>query len=334
MGLFKKRTAVEDALTADLPKMGDALPDSLKALSAFVMRVNCRKCGAPKLLPSATAYLYCDFCGTLMDYDFRLANAGTNAGLTNTVYHRLFAAVQADMAQARAAGDKDAVRALYQQVYGQWVEACPQAVSPRARSDPDFRRRLVDYFAACAVVKDFDPRQQSHNLRMQALESTLERIPVPGGAWRAAGGFWPFAELFKMQMELTYELIFKEGVNQLDPDNAPIDVALHMEYSTFCQAWLPHLSPEEGARLLALYGLDAQYDAAQQLDTEQHACGQCGAALRTLPGAQKVICESCGYAIEVGGAAIACRKCGALLSFPEGVTRLACPYCQTDTRRV
>ena len=75
MGLFKKRKPVENPLTADLPKQGDALPESLRALSGFVKRVNCRKCGAPKLLPSATAYLYCDFCGTLMDYDFRLANA-------------------------------------------------------------------------------------------------------------------------------------------------------------------------------------------------------------------------------------------------------------------
>lgn len=334
MCLFKKRKPTENPLTTDLPKQGDALPESLKALSGFVKRVNCRKCGAPKLLPSATAYLYCDFCGTLMDYDFRLANAGTNAGITNTIYHRLFAEVQADWAQANKAGDKDKVREIYKQVYAQWVSACPQAVSPRAKQDEDFRRRLVEYFAESAVVKDFDPRQHSHNLRMQALEATLQRIPVPGGAWRSAGGFWPYAELFKEQMELNYELIFKEGVNLLDPDNAPLDVALHMEYSTFCQAWLPHLSPEEGAKLLALYGLDAQYDEVKPLDTEQHACGHCGAQLTTLPGAKKVICESCGYAIEVGGAAIPCRKCGALLSFPEGVIQLACPYCQTDTRRV
>jgi hypothetical protein len=36
--------------------------------------------GGPK-----TAYLYCDDCGALVDYDFRLANSGTSAGLTNTV---------------------------------------------------------------------------------------------------------------------------------------------------------------------------------------------------------------------------------------------------------
>ena len=78
----------------------------MKAYSRFIKRVNCSQCGAPKTLPSRTAYLYCDYCGSLMDYDFRLGNAGTNAGLSNTVYHRIFASVQAQMAQAKALGDR------------------------------------------------------------------------------------------------------------------------------------------------------------------------------------------------------------------------------------
>ncbi len=49
------------------------------------------RCGAAKRLPPKTAYLYCDHCGSLIDYDFRLANSGTNTGLTNTVYHQLVA---------------------------------------------------------------------------------------------------------------------------------------------------------------------------------------------------------------------------------------------------
>lgn len=62
---------------------------SLFAHSDFVKQVECARCGAPKRLPSRAAYLYCDHCGALVDYDFRLANSGTNAGLTNTVYHQL-----------------------------------------------------------------------------------------------------------------------------------------------------------------------------------------------------------------------------------------------------
>ena len=97
MNLFKKKTEDKpqtSAASAGLPRQGETLPASLKAHSQFIKRVSCSQCGAPKSLPSTTAYIYCDYCGALIDYDFRIANADTNAGLTNTVFHRLIAPVQ------------------------------------------------------------------------------------------------------------------------------------------------------------------------------------------------------------------------------------------------
>ncbi|MEP7359354.1 MAG: hypothetical protein ABI847_19030, partial [Anaerolineales bacterium] len=295
MDFFKKLLGIEpiippmrlpaQGVSAGLPRAGEALPAALKAHSQFIKRVSCTRCGAPKALPSATAYLYCDYCGALVDYDFRLANADTNAGLTNTVFHRLMARVQGQMADAKAHGNKDAVRALYRQVYGQWLQECPLAASPRAKTDLAFREQFVSYSAECAVTKDFDPRQVGMEAQMAALTAALQRIPMPGGAWRAAGGFWPYAEMWKQQMELTYARMHEKGVDALDPDQAPPGVALRMEYSTFCQAWLPHLSPEEGERLLNLYGLNAEYDAVKPQPTDQHHCGGCGAEIQTVNGA-------------------------------------------------
>ena len=129
MNFFKKRKPIESTtpppssiFSAGLPRQGEAIPASLKAHSQFIKRVNCSQCGAPKSLPSTTAYIYCDYCGSLMDYDFRIANADTNAGLTNTVYHRIYATVQGLMAQAKARGDREECRRLYRQVYTQWLQ--------------------------------------------------------------------------------------------------------------------------------------------------------------------------------------------------------------------
>src|SRR5262245_54348612 len=41
----------------------------------YVKRCSCPTCGAPKKLASVTAYVYCDYCGSLIDYDFRQASA-------------------------------------------------------------------------------------------------------------------------------------------------------------------------------------------------------------------------------------------------------------------
>jgi LSD1 subclass zinc finger protein len=341
VNFFKKRgktkpadSPPQSAVSAGLPRAGDVLPASLKAHSQFIKRVSCTRCGAPKSLPSATAYLYCDYCGSLIDYDFRIANAETNAGITNTVFHRLMAAVQGQMTQARAHGDRDTCRALYRQVFAQWLQECPMAASPRARTDAAFRDQFVAYSAECAITKDFDPRQVGLDAQMAALTASLQRIPTPGGAWRVAGGFWPYAEMHKRQMELTYERIHEKGVDAMDPDQAPPGVPLRMEFSTFVQAWLPHLSPAEGEQLLALYGLNAEYDAVRPQPTDSHQCGACGTQIQTVAGARQVVCEACGHTLDIGGGAVPCRSCGKLLSFPVGVSRVKCPYCSADTRRV
>jgi len=337
MNFFKKRGQAKPTptgLSAGLPKPGDVLPQSLKAHSRFIKRVNCSQCGAPKSLPSPTAYIYCDYCGSLMDYDFRMANADTNAGLTNTVFHRIIATVQVSLMQARARGDRDAYRQIYRQVFTQWLEECPMAASPRAKTDLAFRSQLIDYFAECAVVKDLDPQQTVLQAKMDGLVAAFQRIPMPGNAWRVAGPFWEYAALFKQQMETTYALLDKMGVLAMDPDKAPEGVPIRMEYSTFCQAWLPHLSPEDGDRLLKSYGLAAEYDEIKPQQTEDHRCGACGSEIHSLPNAKQVVCESCGFMIDVGSPAMPCQKCGALLSFPVSANHVLCPYCSTDTRRV
>jgi DNA-directed RNA polymerase subunit RPC12/RpoP len=334
---FKKRQPEKPkpvSFSTDLPRQGDALPTSLKAHSQFIKRINCSQCGAPKSLPSPTAYIYCDYCGSLMDYDFRMANADTNAGLTNTVFHRIIATVQFQLMQAKARGDKETYRQIYKQVFIQWLQECPMAASPRAKTDMEFRSQLIDYFAECAVVKDLDPQQDIMQARMNQLVAGLQRIPMPGGAWRSAGPFWEYAALFKQQIDTVYVLLAQQGVLAMDPDHAPEGVPVRMEYSTFCQAWLPHLSPEDGERLLKFYGLAAEYDEVKPQLTDKHLCGSCGSEIHSMPNARQVVCENCGFKIDVGSQAVPCQKCGALLSFPVSANHVICPYCSTDTRRV
>ncbi len=42
----------------------------------FVKRCTCVTCGAAKKLPTVTAYVYCDYCASLIDYDLRRACEG------------------------------------------------------------------------------------------------------------------------------------------------------------------------------------------------------------------------------------------------------------------
>jgi len=135
-------------------------------------------------------------------------------------------------------------------------------------------------------------------------------------------------------METTYQLLERSGVLAMDPDEAPPGVPLRMEYSTFCQGWLPHLKPDDADRFLGLFGLTGQYNRVDVTDAVTKKCGACGDELKTLPGANAVICESCGRKLDIAGGETPCHTCGARLSFPVGVSGLECPYCHSATHRI
>lgn len=324
----------EQPVSTGIPRPGQPVPQSLKAHSHFIKRAHCNQCGAAKSLPSKTAYVYCDYCSALMDYDFRLANANTNAALTNTVYHRLISRVQAPLSAAKAHQDWDTVRQIYQNIYREWIQECPLAVSPRAEHDEVFLEQMVVYLTESALTKDQDPDQEPLEAEMQRLSATLGRTPRLDGAWRVSGPFWEYAQTFKKQMELVYERMEENGVLSLDPDNAPRGVPIQMEFSTFVQGWLPHLSSEDGQRLLRFYGLSGEYDEVSPLKTDKRQCGSCGSEMQVLPDARQVICDTCYHPIDVESRPLPCHNCAAPLSLPVGADGIACPYCDTEIRRV
>ncbi|MBP7972708.1 MAG: hypothetical protein WBB44_01225 [Candidatus Nanopelagicales bacterium] len=342
MGLFNRKQSeqapgpppLRTDLIADLPAMGAPLPESLRAHSGFIKRAECQRCGAPKKLPTKTAYIYCDYCAALVDYDFRIANADTNAGITNTVFHRLMAYFGPQLDHYKAYGDRENYRRLQRDLFYQWVNLCPQAVSPRAKTDVEFRDRLIAYFAETAATKDLDPAQAPLDAQMRVLEAGLQRIPTPNGAWMIGGTFWQFAEVWKQQMDLAYSLINSTGVNEMDPDDSPPGVPLAMEYSTFCQSWLAHLPPEDGEKLLAMYGLNAEYVRLEPQNTNDYNCGGCGSKLLAMADAHTIICEDCGGTVDVTAAPIPCGNCGAPLSFPKSASHLSCPYCQSEIQQL
>src|SRR5215472_399467 len=178
MGLFKKRPAQPAPAAPDVAGSLERLiatsgQPSLFAHSEFVKQVDCPRCGAPKQLPSRTAYLYCDHCGSLVDYDFRLANSGTNAGLTNTVFHQLIAPVQGELDRARTAGDTGRYRELLRGVYAEWLRQCPQAASPRVKTDTDFRDRMAAYCAESQLRREFDVGLGQLERQLNAVIATL-----------------------------------------------------------------------------------------------------------------------------------------------------------------
>lgn len=303
--------------------------------SDYVKRVDCPTCGAPKKLPSVSAYLYCDYCASLADYDFRRAceDAGTMTAET-AQYAETVNSAHADARAALAAGDRDTYRNVQNRIWDAYVTYQPKSVSHRI-GDPDYKAQLIKYMSESAVINEFDPQyaalKEEMKSRTVALEWTGSLME------RRTGGptFRALVDVCKRQAARANELATANGLIELDPDHASMAVRDRVHGSLFSQGWLPMLGEEDAARLIGELGIGGEYIKSETADNaEARNCGGCGGPLRVLEGAKTVVCDHCGRSIDVGGAQLTCRGCGGTISLPVGVPRQNCPYCSAEVERV
>jgi LSD1 subclass zinc finger protein len=300
------------------------------APQGFVKRCSCVVCGAPKKLPAVTAYVYCDYCAALIDYDLRRACEGDTT--PGPGYAAAVNAAQASSRAAVAAGDRDTYRDLQRTVYQAYVTNVPMAVSHRASNDPGYRAAYVNYMAEFALVRAFDPTAQ-------ALEAEMKQrvmgIRYGGGMMSptiAPDSFWPVADTLAKQIDNSRALYRSAGLAELDPDRAE-HLTGKFAWSGFCQGWLGMLPADAAQRLLDRAGLTNEYVPVQPHDGQPRHCGGCGGQFHALPGATAVICDGCGRTMGLASAEIPCASCGATMTLPSGADGVACPFCQSRVER-
>ena len=232
-----------------------------------------------------------------MDYDSLANAASTRASPTPST--------TACLPRCRLTGRRPkAATRTGQEIYKAGVRAVGAAVRRRSRraSRTKISPAAGEYFAECAVVKDFDPRQPRTTCACRRWKPPCS-APVPGGAWRAAGGFWPYAELFKSRWS-SPRANLQEGVNLLDPDKR--------RWMWPC-TWVFHLLPSLAAAShrrkarscwRCMGWTRSMTSQAAGYRVQQRLRAHCGAQLTTRPGAQAHLWNSCGFAIRGGRAAI------------------------------
>jgi DNA-directed RNA polymerase subunit RPC12/RpoP len=297
----------------------------------FVRRSDCPNCGAPKKLPSATAYVYCDYCASLMDYDLR--KASENDAPPSPEYPQTVNGLYPQAEAAKAAGDQDTYRGIQKQTYEAYVKFVPNAVSHRAKNDAKYREQYINYMAEAATARAFDPGAQALEAEMKQRVMSLQYSGGMMAQQVSPESFWPMVETLEKQLKLTKDLNRKAGVNDLDPDRSD-RLGDKMGWSGFVQGWIGMLPDDAAAQLLDRTGLKSEFVAVQAEDGQPRKCGNCGGQVTALPDAKVMVCDGCGLRLDVGAAEIPCRSCGGSMTFPEGADNTKCPFCGVDVERV
>jgi DNA-directed RNA polymerase subunit RPC12/RpoP len=296
----------------------------------FMRQCRCDQCGGPKRLPSPTGYMYCDYCGALIDFDFRALVRATSVISDRLQYAATMNEIGARSREARAAGNRDAYAQLRHRFYDAWLTATPQAASHRI-GDPSYRTALVAYLVAGSVATDFDPSYQASEEQVKEAVLGIRRI----GLQVDPVSFWPLLDAYMHQHELATALFRDSGVPNLDPDQTCEAVRHRIAMSVMLQGWMTALSPEAGEELVERTGLQGEYKHVEPItDGTTRHCGQCGAEFTALTGAKSSVCDHCGHRLDVGSAEWACNSCGGLMTMPSGTTETTCPYCKGLVSRV
>jgi len=301
------------------------------AESGFVKRCSCVVCGAPKKLPTITAYVYCDYCASLIDYDLRRACETDTA--PSPQYAAIVNGTNAPAKAAVAAGNRDGYRELQKSVYEAYVTYVPMAVSHRAKNDPAYVRAYIDYMAEAAVARAFDPTAQTLDAQMKQRVMGLRYGGNMLSPTVDPASFWPVVELTEQQIEIYKALYRSANLADLDPDHAE-HVVGKLAWSGFCQGWLGMLPADAAEQLLQRTGLVNEYVPVQAEDGQPRHCGGCGGEITALPDATALVCEACGRKVDVGSAELRCASCGGSMTLPVGVDNIACPYCEARVERV
>ena len=261
----------------------------------LVMRGACPHCSAPRTRVSSSAFVYCDHCGALADYDFVVACQAPLA--PGPAYEALRTQLAGDLAHARDRDSPDTYRRVQQRLLGAWLDGCPQAAPVRTK-DPDYRERYIAWLAEAAVAIAFDVEASRRQDAMQAAVQKLAFAEIAGRK-RVTG----FTELFDAMLafEARVDELSSVAVYAMHPDGAPGELQRRIGFSQFAQGWLPYLDEHEAVRLLEVTGLAREYDAVGTIATTSWPCASCGGALELVAGAKRVVCDHCGRVVAVIG---------------------------------
>lgn len=280
----------------------------------------CHRCGGLKATRPSSAYVYCDYCATLFDYDPASAVADPSALDPDMVDRELHAVSGEALGRAAAAGD----RAEYARIT-RWrcevaTEVCPAAYSPRVR-DPSYRRQLIDdLLVPWTVATRFDSAVHTQGRAVSEASSIAQHRPSIDNILELLGrsrALW----------QLEAELLEREGIFAAHPDDLDGSLYHYINASTFVRPWLAALFPPDQERLLDAAGVRCEYIPMPRVDMWSRTCGHCGQKLSIPEGALRFVCEGCGHVLDAVDRVFPCASCDAAVCLPRGATEATCAYC-------
>ena len=129
----------------------------------IVKNTSCPSCGGQKMTPSETFYVYCDYCGSLMDLDFTVFLKDLeNKPKWNSKDEIRFSELTEELKEAENTENKEA----YINIKREWITIQmrnePKAYPPRIK-DEKYKENYLEWLIATDVENAFNPKMKALN---------------------------------------------------------------------------------------------------------------------------------------------------------------------------
>lgn len=284
----------------------------------------CRHCGKEKKTPSKTAYIYCDYCGTYMDWDFNASLEDKNSKQSGPEYGKLCTDLAPDLEHAAESEDREKYRELQRRLFDQHITSAPSSYSPRIK-DPKYREAIIIYMAEAYTLLRFDSElhalEEKLNDAMAGLVwetqnfDPMEMAKIDWSALDPQEAIKKMSSMKKVTSDSLWDLYQATKVLNITASRGHRDSGLLATYpdpvepedlfkinaSTFVDAWQPYADEAIINRILEDAGLAGEYIEveAETVPTHSASCEYCGSAINAVEGAERVVCETCGAVSRV-----------------------------------
>jgi hypothetical protein len=298
----------------------------------MVKRTVCKGCGAPKIKRVLSAYVYCDYCGELADWDFRAALADKRSKQPGPAYVQMLRERGPAIEAAKLANDAVAYEAVQRELWETYAKVCPASLSPRI-GDANYRKRWVAYTSAHFTAAELDPMCQATFAAQTAATNAIQWDRSDPFSPRAVPAtFFPLLDAVTANQKAWMKIAAERGLLDLHPDHPTEDLLLRMGTSAFVQGWMPFLGKADQDEMLARTGLGGEYVRAEEKPVRNGKCPSCNAGLEVVEGAKRVVCMACGHLAGVGAASLPCHGCGSSVDLPAGSQLFKCGQCDAELR--
>ncbi|MCP4137637.1 MAG: hypothetical protein GY754_42110 [bacterium] len=306
----------------------------------LIKRATCPVCGAPKTTPSRSAFVYCDYCASFMDWDYQVAlekSAEMRKQIAEsyeesdepTKEQKEQAALMEKMEKANANGDGDTYGKCLALITKNHMEKFPSSYSPRI-VDENYRAAFLEYIHLSYKESMSNKKLKPH---MDNLVLWQNNIKWTNG-YVDLISFRKFFEAAVSYTRAASELLQEQGILDKHPDHMNTDLAYKLSLSYLLENWLHLMEKNDLETFLTESGLAGEYTSAQPVTLDLRHCGGCGMELHVVRGAKKMLCENCGKIIAIQQHEFPCPSCSKLFSFPEDSGQIQCVSCGSMITRM